>query len=75
MHMLCMPVLELLAILVEQLKQMPFYSKMASHTFSMLSCSLLVTLTNGHQCYVSVPNNEQVYFSHEVFVVGINVNA
>ncbi len=35
--MLCMPVLELLAILVEQLKQTPFYSKMASHTFSMLS--------------------------------------
>lgn len=67
-----MPVLELLAILVEQLKQTPFYSKMASHTFSMLS---RVTLTNGHQCYVSVPNNERVHFSHEVFVVGINVNA
>lgn len=35
--MLCMPVLELLATLVGQLKQMPFCSKMASHTSSMLS--------------------------------------
>lgn len=66
--------LSCLAILVEQLKQMPFYSKMAPHSFSVLSC-VLVTLTNGHQCHVSVPNNEEVHFSHEVFVVGINVNA
>lgn len=40
------------------------------HVFFYLS-----TLTNGRQCYVSVPNNEQVRFSHEVFVVGIHVNA
>lgn len=74
--MLRMPVLELLAIVVGQLKQMPFYSKMASHTFfNVVTCSLLVILTNGHQCHVSVPNNEQFHFSHEVFVVGINVNA
>lgn len=43
--MLCMPVLELLAILVKQLKQMPFYSKMASHTFSMLSRVLYLSLS------------------------------
>lgn len=58
--MLCMPVLELLAILVEQLKQMPFYSKMASHTSSMLSrVPYLSPSQMERQCYMSVPNNEQ----------------
>lgn len=38
-------------------------------------CLLLSPPTNGRQCCVSVPNNEQVHFSPEVFVVGINVNA
>lgn len=46
-----------------------------SHFFTVVTCSLLITLTNGRQFYVSVPNNERVRFSHEVFVVGINVNA
>lgn len=78
----CMPVLELLAISVVQLKQMPFcppplllLPKMASHIFffflNVVMCSLLITLTNGRQS--SVPNNQTVRFSHEVFVVGILV--
>lgn len=46
-----------------------------SHFFQCCHVFLLITLTNGHQCYVSVTNNEEVHFSHEVFVVGINVNA
>lgn len=30
-----------------------------SHFFNVVACSSLVTLPNGHQCYVSVPNNER----------------
>lgn len=65
----CMPVLELLAISVVQLKQMPFcppplllLPKMASHIFffflNVVMCSLLITLTNGRQCLLS-PTTKQ----------------
>lgn len=47
-----------------------------SHFFSMLSRVLYSSpAPYGHQCHVYVPNNNHVHFSHEVFVVGISVNA
>lgn len=59
---------------VSQLKQTPFCSKMASHTSSVLLRSLYLSPSqmDVHAICLS-PNNEQVHFSHEVFVVGIHV--
>lgn len=68
-----MPVLELPATSVGQLKQTPFSSKMAFHTLSRVLYPSPSQRDVG--VYVSVPNNEQIRFSHEVFVVGTNVNA
>lgn len=80
----CMPVLELLAISVVQLKQMPFcppplllLPKMASHIFFFFFFKCCHVFSTHHPykraSVSSVPNNQTVRFSHEVFVVGILV--
>lgn len=67
-------------LLAGQLKQTPFFPKMAfctcpPHPPCVVTHSLPVTVTQWTSVFVSVPNNERVRFSHEVFVVGIYVNA
>lgn len=80
----CMPVLELLAISVVQLKQMPFCPPPPppppkngfSHLFFFFfkCCHVFSTHHPYKRASVSsVPNNQTVRFSHEVFVVGILV--